>query len=341
MLPGIILNLSLCFFPHADCCCKARLSYFPTKNDRLSLSFIPKNAQVSDGLKLQMGRFGLPSENDALFAGQDEPEKEIKDPTIRQYDQFRSLINRIIECSDPTLLPRMVTDEIEMLLSMRGYEGTLLLKKIIEDAERKNDEKHIERISSALDYVVSFVEEFVEQATMMDNANKELLGKIIKLLAKNNNSGSERELEEQLNELLEQERENFTPGFLRHVEGQCVRISTAPKMTPESSKMLNTLQIIQARVVEELGRDLGEGALVLGQLIGYDDENERKAVLDAGLTVRGEGFAKELLSLTEEALEGFERVKVSVDPELVKIVKGIDSYVRSSLPKISRRNSFE
>lgn len=75
-------------------------------------------------------------------------------------------------------------------------------------------------------------------------------------------------------------------------------------------------------------QDIGEEALVLGQLLGYDDARERLAVLDAGLTVRGLDFAKQMAALTEEALEGFTRVPCGADPDLVKRVSEIDSRLR-------------
>jgi hypothetical protein len=65
----------------------------------------------------------------------------------------------------------------------------------------------------------------------------------------------------------------------------------------------------------------------LGQLLGYDDESERLAVLDAGLTVRGVDFANELAALTEEALEGFKMAE-NVDAELVDRVRVIDERIR-------------
>lgn len=85
-------------------------------------------------------------------------------------------------------------------------------------------------------------------------------------------------------------------------------------------------------------QDIGEGAIVLGQLLGYTDESERMAVLDAGLAVRGVEFAKEMRQLTEEALDGFEAVRKSegrdeVDPELVKSVERIDGRIRSFIEK--------
>ncbi len=61
-------------------------------------------------------------------------------------------------------------------------------------------------------------------------------------------------------------------------------------------------------------------------------------MLDAGLAVRGIEFANELAALTEEALDGFERVqendgREAVDPELVKSVKVIDERIRGFLGK--------
>ena len=82
---------------------------------------------------------------------------------------------------------------------------------------------------------------------------------------------------------------------------------------------------------------IGEGAIVLGQLLGYDDENARLAVLDAGLAVRGIDFANELISLTEEALEGFSKVQQQqqqqVDPDLVKSVKVINERIQLFIEK--------
>ena len=67
----------------------------------------------------------------------------------------------------------------------------------------------------------------------------------------------------------------------------------------------------------------------MGQLIAYEDKKERLAVLEAGLQVRGIGFAQELLGLTEEALEGFQAVPNGVDPTLVSRVEEIDERVKS------------
>ena len=62
--------------------------------------------------------------------------------------------------------------------------------------------------------------------------------------------------------------------------------------------MLEILRVIQARILEELGKGIGEGAIVVGQLLGYDEKAERLAVLDAGLAVRGIDFAHEWFGIS-------------------------------------------
>jgi hypothetical protein len=120
---------------------------------------------------------------------------------------------------------------------------------------------------------------------------------------------------------------------LRHIEGECERIAAAPKMTPESARLLEILRIIQTRALEELGLDLGQAAQALGQLIGYESKSERTAVLEAGLAVQGVDFAREMVALTEEALDGFARVQGGADPDLVECVKEIDKRLRSFLER--------
>merc|ERR1712070_1122848 len=100
--------------------------------------------------------------------------------------------------------------------------------------------------------------------------------------------------EEALDQVMKEEKKHFTSGFLRHIEGECDRISHQKTLTPESTRLLEILRMIQTRVLEELGQDLGEAALVLGQLMGYEKEEELLGVLDAGLTVRGNEFALEM-----------------------------------------------
>jgi len=257
--------------------------------------------------------------------------------TARQTEEFKALLS---EMTDPTStsntpenLPGLMTRNVGLLLNMRGHEGSELMKEAIEEAEATGDEETVKRVIGAADYMTSFVEEFVNQAKTIDDGYKQLMGKIIRRIAGSGegkrDGDSTRDAEIAFDQLMKTEKQNFTPGFIRHLEGECQRIASARNMTPESSKMLQTIRLIQTRVLEELGQDLGEGALVLSQLLGYDDRNERMAVLDAGLTVRGVDFAKELAALTTEALDGFKRVPGGVDPNLVQIINEVDERIQS------------
>ena len=244
-----------------------------------------------------------------------------------QKAEFRDLLDRVLTASKAEHIPSLLTKHTELLLRMPGMVATEVIQELLEESNDQGGESEVERVAEAIDMVLSFTEDFVNQSKSLDDDNKQLLGKIIRTMT--DTDGSEREREENLDELIAREKEHFTRGFLRHLDGECERIASAPSLNKESMRLQEILFVIKTRILEELGEDLGEGALVLGQLIAYEDKKERLAVLEAGLQVRGIGFAQELLGLTEEALEGFQAVPNGVDPTLVSRVEEIDERVKS------------
>lgn len=256
--------------------------------------------------------------------------------------EFTSLLNAVAASDKPEELPSLLATNIEMILSAMNTEG--LIEQVIQEDIQKQigNVERLDELSSAVNVIINFVETFVEEAQSMEGVYKKLMGKIFKVITPNNElegGGTESAAavgEAALEELLANETEAFTPGFLRHVDGECNRIATLPTLSPESVKMLEILRVIQARILEELGKGIGEGAVVLGQLLGYDEKAERLAVLDAGLAVRGVDFAHELKGLTSEALEGFKAVQGGVDPGLVKSVEEIDERIQQFIEKSSQ-----
>jgi hypothetical protein len=241
-------------------------------------------------------------------------------PTQDQVDQFRQLFNSVVSCTDGNQLPSIMSPNVNVLLELSGGAGLALLNEELAKAQATGDPQYIQAAESAVDYIIYFVETFVTEAKRVDDENKELLGSILKCMVENSS-------EEQLDSLILEKKGQFNAGFLRHLDGECMRITNAPSMTPESTKMLQILRMIQARIIEELGQDLGERAQILGQLLGYETTEERLAVLDAGLQVRGKDFAMELKEFTTEALEGFKTVPGGVEPKLMQIVTEIDSRI--------------
>lgn len=269
--------------------------------------------------------------------------------------QFTTLVNAVVNSDKPEELPSLLATNIEMILKAMNTNG-LIEEVIQEDIEKLNNNKNgsssnsnmerLDELSSAVSIIISFVESFVEEAQSMDDVYKKLLGKIFQSIAPNTQEGGSTTGggggentslfgEDALEDLLSNEKEAFTPGFLRHVDGECNRIASLSTISPESAKMLEILRVIHARILEELGKGIGEGAIVLGQLLGYDDKAERLAVLDAGLAVRGVDFAHELLALTKEALDGFKSVQDGVDPGLVSTVEEIDERIQQFIEKSS------
>ncbi|KAL7499090.1 hypothetical protein ACHAWT_007601 [Skeletonema menzelii] len=289
--------------------------------------------------------------------------------------EFATLLTTVVAYSSsnqPEELPSLLASNIDMILMAMNTNG-LIEQVIQEDIQQQqegtnnnnsnnnnNNGDRLEELSSAVNLILSFVETFVEEAQSMEDVYKQLMGKIFAVITPNSNqqgsSSSETSAtttttaastsigEAALEELLSNESEAFTPGFLRHIEGECNRLASLPTISPQSSKLLEILRIIQTRILEELGRgSIGEGAIVIGQLLGYDDTKERLAVLDAGLAVRGVEFARELKGLTSEALGGFQNVQKKqqqggaggVDPGLVRSVEEIDERIQQFIDKSS------
>lgn len=254
---------------------------------------------------------------------------------------LRKVVESVLMVKDPQHVPSILTKNIELILScMTTEDGALLVEAVIEDfLLDQPDANTATTVLEAIDIIMTFGEEFVQHTSQIEKQNQLLLGKIIKIIASSSTSVvKDQELlgaggpsrEEELDLLLEKERQQFTPGFLRHIENECQRIASAPSMTVESTRLLETLRIIQTRVLEEVcSNDLGEAAQVLGQIIGYDTKIERIAVLDAGLMVRGTSFAKELFGLTTEALTGFQNVVDGADPDLVDRVQQIHDHLQA------------
>jgi len=269
--------------------------------------------------------------------------------------EFQSLVEQVMKRSQPEHVPRLLANNIQLIMGLQGEEGAQIISSILEDAKAGGDEDddgdtYAETLQT-VEMILSFAEDFVGQAQEMDANNKKLLGKIMKAMVVSENdtsvpggegrtSGADdaSSREEALDRVMKEEKKNFTTGFLRHIDGECDRITNQPKVTPESAKLLEILRMIQTRVLEELGQDLGEAALVLGQLMGYEKEEELLGVLDAGLTVRGNEFAMEMASLTEEALDGFSRIPGGADPELVEKVRFIDERLQEFL---NETNEFQ
>lgn len=234
----------------------------------------------SISLKANYGPQEIPDPDAPFFDGYDNWEQEDSERIERQKFEFEQIIATMIE-TDMLELPSLLTQNLDSLLSVRGFEGENLIKEAMEKANATGDMEYIDRVGMACEYLLSFLTEFVEQAQIMDDANKHLLGRIILTAT------DPKKNEEDLDEVINAEKDNFSPGFLRHIEGECDRLASSSSMTPESVKMQQVLRIVQTRVLEELGAELGESASVLSQLLGYDDDEERSAVLGAGLTVRG------------------------------------------------------
>ena len=285
---------------------------------------------------LSSSRYGPPGDDEGPSSrrGPQEPDFDTKKTA------YRNLLDSILKVTDVRHIPSLLTKNLELVLSLVGNDGAALIQSVLKDYQTSTSSTtNTTEVEEAIDLTLSFAENFVQEASQLEKQNKDLLGKILKVMSDKESGATTLEREIQLDALFAQERDRLTIGFIRHIENECERIQAAPTMTPDSARLLETLWIIQARAVEELGEDLGEAAQVMGQLIGYEDPAERQAVLEAGLTVRGVDFARELKVLSEQALEEFQGVLPSmvspkapeILPELTQIVQEIDDSLAAYL----------
>jgi hypothetical protein len=326
----------------------------------------PRRKPVA-GLIMAATRYGPPplsspeGQGRSTYNNTGDNRSQDKDSSIKKqkHDNFRALIEQVMSITRPEHLPRLLANNLDVITALQGEEGSQIICNILEEARQQDEtapaagiDDHNDpklplytRTLQVVETILSFAEDFVEQAQEMDNRNKKLLGRIIMAMTRpddfktnksqmEGNRSNERtplSKEEVLDQFMEEEKSCFTPGFLRHIEGECERISGSRKVTPESARLLEIMRVIQARVLEEVGKEMGEATLVLGQIIAYDNEEELLGVLDAGLKVRGREFAIEMRSLTQEALDGFQKVPGGVDNELVDRVTFIDERLHEFL----------
>jgi len=305
-------------------------------------------------------RYGPTADPDASFFGEGRQEaweaQEAAQSRLRA-ESFTDLLNGVLGLLDAgteeevAAIPALVGQHVDVVLGMRGYEGVDMFDAVVENVRAREGDTAADTVEGAIGLIVDFAEEFTRQAKEMEETNRAVLGRIMRAMGAKEEGGKSQGFggkdgprpEDVLDEAIAYEKENFTPGFLRHLNGQIERINASPSITREGMRMVETLGMILIRVVEEMGQNLGEGGVVLGQLVGYEKDEERISVLRSGLQVRGIDFAQELRTLTEEALDGFsagdENGVDAVDPVLVERVRSIDRELASFIEKEGIGNS--
>ncbi len=269
---------------------KRKLCSFPRCNINRQRRVIVSNVEAGESslvMALSSKRYG-PMDDRTPPATNDVHERN------RLKSNFTQLLNTIIYGNTPeNEYPSLFTQYIDTVMKVIGYSnhdnrgGGSLLDEILQEAVlQSNDDdstttsatttaaaaNRVDQISDAINLILTFVESFVEETKSMDDVYKQLLGKIFQSIAPSASPSNDRatsitgapsiptsstsvaNMELQLDNLLSSEKAAFTPGFLRHVEGECIRISSLSTISPESVKMLQILKLIQTRVLEELGK---------------------------------------------------------------------------------------
>lgn len=207
--------------------------------------FFPTNNNDDDSNTINDQKDQSVSSSSSLFVVDEEMEKK-----------FLNLLQQVMTASKPEHIPGLLTRHLDFLFALTQP----VLDSVIRKAQKESDDEQQlqKQMLNAIELVVTFLHDFVEQAQHMDLRHKELLGEIITTMRKKD--------EVELDRFLESKQKQLTPGFLRHIEGECERVANAPKMTKDSSRLLQLLYTIQARVLEELGKVKKEKLKLLSTL---------------------------------------------------------------------------
>ncbi len=229
-----------------------KVSLLNTPYSSITKTIYPQHQKAHINSNCLMARYGPKEDSDSISSSSNDDSSVLLE---QQTEKLRQLVREIIEAKPPESLPSIVTKYLDVLLSIKVDDGVKAIKNIVEEAASSSDEQK-EEVEVACEYILNFMEAFVEEARSMDDKNKNLLGRIVRAIAPSTTDGSysARCREEKLDSVLEEEKENFTPSFLRHVENECRRLANSPAITKDSARLLETIQIIHLRIMEELGK---------------------------------------------------------------------------------------
>ncbi|GMH49000.1 hypothetical protein TrLO_g15505 [Triparma laevis f. longispina] len=197
-------------------------------------------------------------------------------------------------------MAEVVSRKVHVLLSMRGVEGVDLMKACIEEAGEDGG-----LTSGLISFIIDFLEEFVSQSASLDSRNTQLLGSLIDFVRSNNDVAK-------VEEFFDGNVEELDGNFMAHLSRQEKRLLSSPSATVETAKLLDMFKVIKVLVMDAQGRALSEGgdvAVIVNQLLQYDDDETRVQVMRAGLEARDAEWKQQFFEKIEEVIGETEGIK--------------------------------
>lgn len=99
---------------------------------------------------------------------------------------------------------------------------------------------------------------------------------------------------------------------MAHLSRQEKRLLSSPSATVETAKLLDMFKVIKVLVMDAQGRALSEGgdvAVIVNQLLQYDDDEARVQVMRAGLEARDAEWKQQFFEKIEEVIGETEGIR--------------------------------
>jgi hypothetical protein len=163
----------------------------------------------------------------------------------------RQIMKRLLDVEDEHELPGIITPHVQFLLrsDCSAFAAEL-------EAEASN-ERALDTVRNAYDFLLSFLEEFVEQATAIQRRNQALLAELLAAAQQ-----GVLQFEQKITALQEQ----LDMTLLMYLDSEADRLKAAG-----GKEALGVVAIIRARIAAEIEKTMGEEISTLNRLLGFDD----------------------------------------------------------------------
>ncbi|GMH50587.1 hypothetical protein TrRE_jg11399 [Triparma retinervis] len=202
-----------------------------------------------------------------------------------------------------------ISERLTTLINMRGKKGAEVIQGYMESEKGGEDERELNGM--LISYVIDFLELFVSSAADRSDANKALMSELVKIVTGRVKGvegayveGDGKVTEEDVDKWMDENAKRFDGGFIRYLDSEVHRVTSSPNQSQPVIKTGSILKIVRVRVLEEVGKRMGEEIEVMNQVLGYDKDGIRERVVLAGLEARGRDMAERLKAVCEEVLEG-------------------------------------
>jgi hypothetical protein len=208
-----------------------------------------------------------------------------------------------VDSEEPARVLEIMSKQADFLLAC---DCPALMSEMLEE---EGNPIALETIRNVFDFMLSFLEEYVQETSSIESRHQRTVRQIIDAAR----SGSV-EFNEKMLELNQKGEIDY--GVLKYLDGEAQRLQSEG---PGSRDLLGIIQIIRTRVATEIEESMGASASTLSRLLAFDDRYLMRAALRRAFDEMGdEGTRESFFKLAKATLRD---LSAKPDPDSSMIIK--------------------